>query len=337
MSIDIKTAALEPSRHTFGHVARRLGADKPASRYLEATYDLQCTTIFHYRPLWDPQHEIYDPRRTAIVMADWYAFLDPRQYYYATWIQTRARQQEVMESHFAFAEKHRLLEMLDASQQQRITQLLVPLRHVEYGANLNNCYITAFGYGAALTQASMFATIDRLGIAQYLSRLGLALDGNTGSSLDAAKTMWTQAPAWQPLRRLVEDLWVIEDWFELFVAQNLALDGLLYPLVYERLAAIFSREHGPVLAMLTGFMGEWYAEATRWVDAMLKTAVAEADGNRRQLEDWLEQWGARAREALLPLAEQAFADDAPEVMQELHQSLTARAARLGIVPHQEPT
>ncbi len=38
---------------------------------------------------------------------------------------------------------------------------------------------------------------------------------------------------WQELRHAVEDMLVTQDWFELFVAQNLALDGLLYPLVYE--------------------------------------------------------------------------------------------------------
>lgn len=33
MQIDIKTSAVQPIRQTFSHVARRLGADKPASRY----------------------------------------------------------------------------------------------------------------------------------------------------------------------------------------------------------------------------------------------------------------------------------------------------------------
>ena len=54
MQIDIRTRNLQPLRHTFAHVARRLGSDKPASRYQEATFDLQPTTSFHYRPLWDP-------------------------------------------------------------------------------------------------------------------------------------------------------------------------------------------------------------------------------------------------------------------------------------------
>ena len=34
MSIDIKTMNVEPRRQTFAHVARRLGSDVPASRYV---------------------------------------------------------------------------------------------------------------------------------------------------------------------------------------------------------------------------------------------------------------------------------------------------------------
>ena len=46
MSVQIKTFEYEPKRQTFGHVARRIGADKPASRYLEATLDVQPTDEF---------------------------------------------------------------------------------------------------------------------------------------------------------------------------------------------------------------------------------------------------------------------------------------------------
>ena len=54
MSIEIKTATLEPIRHSFANLERRFG-EKPASRYQEATYDLQAEVNFHYRPLWQPE------------------------------------------------------------------------------------------------------------------------------------------------------------------------------------------------------------------------------------------------------------------------------------------
>src|ERR1700744_2624568 len=159
MSVDIKTAAIEPVRQTFSNVARRLGADKPATRYQEATFDLQSECNFHYRPLWDADREVFDKRRTAIVMRDWYAFKDPRQFYYGSYVINRSKMQDGAEKKFEFVEKHDVL--LGAPELAEVIQamkaVLLPLRHVEYAANLNNCYISAYGWGAAICNAATFA------------------------------------------------------------------------------------------------------------------------------------------------------------------------------------
>ena len=84
MQIDLRTVQIKPLRQTYDHIARRFG-DKPASRYQEASYDVQAVTNFHYRPYWDPEHEVFDASRTKIKMKDWYSFRDPRQFYYAIW------------------------------------------------------------------------------------------------------------------------------------------------------------------------------------------------------------------------------------------------------------
>ncbi|MFB4202512.1 Phenol hydroxylase P1 protein [wastewater metagenome] len=327
MAIEIKTASIEPIRHTFSNVARRQGADKPASRYLEAMYDLQPTVNFHYRPLWDPDHELYDTGRTAIDMADWYAFRDPRQFYYGTWTITRSKQQDVAERNYAFVDKRNLLDLVGAGTRERAEAVFVPLRHAEYAANLNNMYICAYGYGTAITQAASFNAVDRLGIAQYLSRIGLMLDGNTCESLDRGKQAWLEAETWQPLRRLTEDLMVTRDWFELFVAQNFALDGLSFPLVYERIDGELQKDAGSTISMLNEFMNEWYGETSRWVDSVLKTAAAESDANKAQIEQWARHWCDRAGEALQPVATEVFGERADEVMAGLREELATRAKK----------
>lgn len=327
MQIDIKTNNVEPIRHTFAHVARRLGADKPASRYQEGTLDVQSETNFHYRPLWDPEHELFDRTRTAIVMNDWYAFRDPRQFYYGTWTIARARQQESTERNFNFVDKRGLLDALPQQWRNKVAQAMVPLRHLDYAANLNNTFIAAYGYGTAITQTASFASMDRLGIAQYLSRIGLLLDGNSGEVLDAGKRAWMEDPMWQPLRALAEEMLTLRDWFEVYVAQCFALDGLLFPLIYDRFDAHMARDGGSSVAMLTEFMVDWDAEQNRVVDSFLKTASQESEHNRRQLSQWAQQWSERSAEALRPLATYLFEDDAVTVIAELQQSLQQRGAR----------
>ncbi|MCP4597119.1 MAG: phenol hydroxylase, partial [Neptuniibacter sp.] len=196
MTIEIKTATLEPVRNTFAHIERRFG-DKPATRYQEATYDVQSEAYFHYRPLWQPDKELNDPSRTDIKMEDWYAFKDPRQFYYGTYVQQRSKMQEVAENNYAFFEKRDLARHLPEDMKAKLIRYLLPLRHVEHGANLNNMYASAYGYGTAITQACLYNGMDRLGIAQYLSRIGLILDGNSGDALAEAKLYWLDEKIWQ--------------------------------------------------------------------------------------------------------------------------------------------
>jgi phenol hydroxylase P1 protein len=328
MQIDIRTDAVKPVRQTFANVARRLGADKPATRYQEAMYDLQPETSFHYRPLWQPQYELYDRRRTAVVMADWYALKDPRQFYYGTWVNTRARQQESMEKNLEFIEERALLAALPDDTKELLTTTLVTLRHAEWAANMNNASITAYGYGAAITEAAMFHTMDRLALAQYLTRIGLLVGGKP--AVEAAKQAWLHGPLWQPVRHAVEDLLVRQDWFELFVAQNLVFDGLVYPLFYQKLDAKLAGAHGPAFALATDFMQTWYTETTRWVDAVVKTAAQESAANAGLISGFAFGWLERFATALEPVAQRLFGEDGADVLAAVAAPLEKRLAGLGL-------
>ena len=300
MQMDLRTVSITPLRQTYNHIAERQGADKPASRYIEGTMNVQPDANFHYRPTWDPEHELFDPRRTRLVMKDWYALKDPRQFYYGAYTQARARMQEVAEADFEFVETRGLADRFDDAARRVALDFYVPLRHVAWGANMNGAYQCAYGYGTAITQPCLYAGMDQLGIAQYLTRLGLLL--GTPGELEAGKQAWLEAPAWQPLRRLVEDTWVMKDWFELYVAQNVVLDGVLFGLAYKEVDQALSERAGPVVSMLTRFQAEWAQDANKWVDAVMKVAAAESPENKALLSEWYAHWRARVQEALAPVA-----------------------------------
>ncbi len=329
MHIDLRTVSIQPLRQTFDHLVRRFG-DKPASRYQEASYDIQAAENLHYRPTWEPEQELYDTRITKIVMQDWYALKDPRQFYYSTYTLTRARQQENAEANFAFVESRGLVELMPEGIRRAALELLVPLRNAAWGANLNNTFIGGYGYGTVFTQPCIYHAMDNLGTAQYLSRIGLLL-GDT-EALDAGKAAWMQGDTWQDLRRYVEDTLVLRDPFESFVAQNVVLDGLLYPLVYARIVdEYFAANGGSMVAMLTQFMSDWFDETRKWIDAVLKVAAAESDANREQLQAWTCAWRERAVVALTPLARQVFVDQADEIVSEQLDAFKARLDKIGVV------
>jgi len=328
MQIDLRTVSIKPIRQTFDNVARHLGGDKPASRYLEGTIGIQSEDNFHYRPLWDPEHEIFDPSRTAITMQDWYQLKDPRQFYYGTYTIARARMQENAEGDFSFVDERGLAADYPAAAKKLALEVILPLRHVEWGGNMNNSFIAGYGYGAAICSPCMYHAMDHLGIAQYITRLGLLLDD--APALDVAKQAWLAAPMWQGLRRYVEDSFVVEDWFELFVAHNLVLDGLLYPLIYQHFDKALTALGSPVVSMLTRFQSEWFTETSKWVDASIKVASNENADNKARLSAWTKAYRDKAIAALKPIAAHALGTNADTIMTTVIDQFNARAAKAGL-------
>ncbi len=327
MEIDLRTVSIQPLRHTFDHIAARFG-DKPATRYQEGTYHLQAEANFHYRPLWDSEHEIFDVTRTAVVMKDWYEFKDPRQFYYGTYTLARAKMQDIAESDFEFVESRGLLSTISDSDSAKILDVFLPLRHVAWGSNMNNCFMSAYGYGTAITQPCLYHAMDQLGIAQYITRMGLLIGGV--DDLDEAKKAWLDLPEWQPLRKYIEDTFVLKDWFELLVAQNLVLDGLLYPLIYQSFDSVFSAKAGPAISMLTRFQAEWFSETGKWVDSTIKIATSESEANQKLVSEWVNHYLILAVEAIKPIAQMALGSSADEVINELVEGFNQRAVKLGV-------
>ncbi|SFL81223.1 aromatic/alkene monooxygenase hydroxylase subunit beta [Marinobacter zhejiangensis] len=326
MTIEIKTNSVEPIRQTFGHIARRFG-DKPASRYQEASYDLEAKTNFHYRPLWDSEHGLNDPTRTAIRMEDWYAVTDPRQFYYGAYVGNRAKMQEAAETSFGFCEKRNLLGRLPEEMQTLLLRLLVPLRHVELGANMNNSKVAGDVPATTVSQLHIYQAMDRLGIGQYLSRIALMIDGSSGKGLDESKGYWMDDALWQPMRKLVEDSLVVQDWFELTLLQNVLMDGLLYPLVYEKVDQWLGENGAEDVSMLTEFMRDWYKESLRWTNAMMKVVAGESEANLALLQSWVDDWEPRIYDALKPLAQATSGVDA---LDDIRAQLATRLNKFGL-------
>ena len=326
MTIEIKTSSMKPLRNTYAHIERRFG-DKPATRYQEATYDVHSTDNFHYKPMWDQDRELNDASRTAVVMKDWYDFKDPRQYYYSPYVQNRAQLQENAENNFGFFEKRGMGERLPEAVRQKIIELVIPVRHVELTANLNNMYGTGLGSGTALTQALLFEAMDRFGNAQYFSRMGLTIDGNTGDSLIEAKQHWMENPAWQGVRAYCEKTLTVKDWFETFIAQDIVLDTLINDLYYRQLDDWLSANDGRDVLMLIEFMQDRAKESQRWSDSVLKIAVNESKHNADQILAWISTWRIRAQEALTPLASELLTNDA---LAEAFSTLENRLSKVGL-------
>jgi phenol/toluene 2-monooxygenase (NADH) P1/A1 len=327
MTLEIKTSNIQPVRQTYAYIERRFG-NKPATRYQEVSFDIQGEANFHYRPLWKPDKTLNDKTHTALVMQDWYAFKDPRQFYYGTYVQHRARLQETSENNYAFFEKRRLVDNLSDEVKQKIVSALLPFRYVEQTANLHMMSGSAYGYGTVITQACIFAAMDRLGMAQYLSRIGLIIDDNSAQALDQAKDYWMDHPMWQPLRRLCEFSLIEQDWFKLYLLQTLLIDSMLQALVYEELDQWFVEHDGRDVAMLTEFMQECNNDLRKWSISVLKTAIAESEDNQTLTQTWIEELLPQVRSAFEAWSEAALGHKNIDSALNL---ITERCKKMGLI------
>lgn len=304
MQYELKTQVIEPQRQTFTHVAKRFG-DKPASRYLEGIIDVQPKEHFHYRPTWDPSREIYDETFSIFRLTDTYSFLDPRQFYYAPYVTARAAHHEAFATSLQYIEDRGLLERLSEGWKSVLTELVIPLRHLESGGQLILCGMARFGYGASITQAAAYSAFDRVGNAQILSRAGIALGGGTADLLGEAKEHWMEDAALQGLRKLTEEAIVEPDW-GIGLLQLDAVDHLLYDLLYGLLDDEAVDGGAPAYSLIAQHMSGWFTDNRKWIDALYKTWRADpelGETNAQLLQEHGQAAVDKALAAVTPFAE----------------------------------
>ncbi|KAB7884587.1 phenol hydroxylase [Poseidonibacter ostreae] len=328
MELNIASVEIEPKRHTFGNVARRLGEDRPASRYEESMYDAQPTENFHYRPQWEPEFEIYDKARTKIKMNDWYDLLDPRKFHYMTYVSTRASQNAANLQSFDFIEKRSLVNFIKQENLQKAFDFLTPLRHYEYGANMNNLAIVDRVYGTAMMSATMFHAEDRLGMAQHITKMILLLGNNDVTKLDSGKEAWMNDSKWQGLRKAVEDSLVVKDPIRLFVKQNVVFDAFVIPLMINEFSKEMAANEEMVVPMLSEFITSWYEETVKWLDSVIKVMANESSENKELLIQWIKEDIEIMEDAMEPLSE--FSVNASELLSSTKLELINRLNKSGI-------
>jgi phenol hydroxylase P1 protein len=283
--------------------------DRPASRYEEGTIDIQAKENFHYRPLWDPSREIYDEAFSVLRLTDPYSFTDPRQYYYAPYVTSRAAMSDAFGATLTYLESRGMLERLPEAWKDLLAQLVIPLRHYESGAQLISTAAARFGFGTTITQCAAYAAFDRIGNAQLVSRLGISLDGGTANLLEDAKRSWLEDDALQGLRRLVEETIVEKDWALALIALDVT-DQLLYSVLFSHLDDAAITGGAPGYSLAAQHLTDWFKDQRRWLDALYRAWVSDPElgaANAEIIASAVAGAVDRAVAALRPLAARADA------------------------------
>lgn len=302
MQYELRYQVIEPKRNTYQNVIDRLG-DQPATRYQEATLDVEPRENFHYRPTWIQDRELYDPRYSALRLADPYTFADPRGFYYTPYVTSRAALHDEFGKTLSYLEERDLLARLPGAWGAVLASVVLPLRHYESGAQLVSVAGARFAYGTSIEQCCTFAAFDRIGNAQMLSRVGIAAGRGTGDLLASAKQEWMEGAHLQPLRRLTEEVMAASDWAEGLLAVD-HVDALLYPLVYRSLDERALLGGAGAYSLFAQHLSRWFTSQRKWLDALVAAWQADpeyAPQNQEHLDRVAGTWRPRAEEAVAAL------------------------------------
>jgi phenol hydroxylase P1 protein len=263
------------------------------NEYEDVTLNLQTYVHMHYRHIFDERdYDIYDPRYTRVKCSDWESFRDPKKFWYTTYVSNRKKMAEEVENGFSYADELGVIENLSPVWVDAVRDLYTPLRHLEYGENVQMQHVIRYALGTSIEQCATYQAFDKTGRAQWISQWAMNMEEHHGDFLKHGKEVLLKEPAYQPLRRYVEEVLATDDWAEVLVAENLTLDLLLGNLMYRE----FNKEavkngdtHTSLLNLVILKQADWHRD---WAFALFKLLAADEAESRwdylkaKGYEDW---------------------------------------------------
>jgi toluene monooxygenase system protein E len=283
-----------PPLKTYSHLA--------GERRLPTEYEIVTSKLLYYPEkgfevevparAWYEKHQ----RGGGLTFADWEKFADPRATTYSSYTALQTAQEGHLAGVLRSWETAEHDPALLASWRETFLRTLAPLRFALHGFQMIAAYVGQMAPSGRIAVAALLQTADEL---RRVHRIAyhMGLYRRQRPQADESRAAWQDDPAWQPLRRAVEQALVTYDWGEALVALNLCLKPMVEALFFTELARLVRDERDFLLGeVLSSFDedGRWHQA---WSAALVRMIASEGD-NAGALRDWIARWWPRAGEAV---------------------------------------
>lgn len=269
--------------------ARRTYSCLEGRRRKPSDYEITTTALLYYpdrgfevrTPVWEHYVAFQQRGQLRAPVADagapageaWDRFEDPAHTTYSSYV-ARRRDQE--------AHLDRLFERPPAPPAPGLEPLLgvlSALRFPLHALQMTAAYVGALAPGGRVTVAAAFQAADEMRriqrLCQWLSRSAAPI-----SELDAlGRELWQRDAAFQPLRRLSEELLVTFDWGEALVGMNGVIKPVFDRLIFENVAAAAKRHDDEVLEQTARSLGEDSRWHEAWFGALARLLTSAQPDN----------------------------------------------------------
>ncbi len=293
---------------TYWHLAD-LGA-KP-SRYEIATSRLSYHSTRGFEvnaPVsdWFDRHAA----RVHLHVADWEVFRDPRETTYERYCEIQHASETLVDGLFRSIEDPSYT--VGRHWEARLAAIVPTLRFPVHALQMVAAYLGQLAPASRISITCALQAGDEMRRIQRFAYRTALLEARTPGTSERSRSAWATAPAWQPLRALLERLLVTYDWSEAFVALNLcvkpAFDELFVVELAHRAAAAGDGAFAEVLRALDQDC-RWHRE---WSMALVRTAIDEDPANAAAIRTWRKEWEERVHPAMATCAKLLRAENQEE-------------------------
>jgi len=234
--------------------------------------------------LWLLRHR--DAARLSV--RDWDGFRDPDQLTYRKYVTSQDNSETYLDAVFQEFDRAGRAETAPDFLQSCLT----PSRYLAHGLQMISAYLQQLAPSAYVGNCAAFQTADHLRRVQRVAYRTTQLDRTYPTRLfgRTEREAWEQAPAWQGLRKGVEQLLVAFDWDDAFVGLNLVVKPLADELTLRQFALVAGHLDAGLDVLVANNLFLDAERSRRWTAALTRFAVSEDSANRERFDTLIAKW-----------------------------------------------
>lgn len=251
--------------------------------------------------LWYLKHREGSP----LQVDDWEGFRDPYKLTYRDYVAMQHDREIYVDALIDRHEVGSFVTAMDPAWLQTLRQFMIPLRFPLHVMQIISLYVGQMAPSSYITNCANFQAADEMRRIQrlaYWTRVLADAHGDELAETSTARDVWTDDPAWQPLRETLEHALIAYDWGEAFAALNLAIKPALDSLVNDQFSELAQENGDEFLAALFSEFGRDSSRSQDWTKALTVYAIDRSPELADVLGGWVSSWRPRAEAAVAGLA-----------------------------------
>lgn len=264
-----------------------------ANRRVPSAYELKSSKLLYYpargfevpTPVgaWFERHQAGSP----LALAGLERFRDPRETTYASYVALAREKESFVDGLLRSADETDYDLRLGKEWVESLERWLPVLLYPCHGLQMVTAYVAHLAPVSEVVIALAFQQADEIRRVQRLAqRVAMLRKARPGFG-EGARRLWQEAPEWQPLRKVIEELLVTYDLGEALVRLNLVVKPLFDAFFVERGSRLAEARHDPLLCRLLFSLHEdcrWHA---RVADDLVRALLSIGNENDQTISAWI--------------------------------------------------